>query len=322
MGKTSASSAGSAGDAGAPHPPHPPHAPLRPPTRSRADPQRQATAALVRWQDGATTTSDDELVVEEPLELRLRLSVPDVDQGVEPLAVIMRTPGADDELAVGFLYSEGLIASASDLSGMASGQDSDGLPSPNALDITPAPGSDLLARARQGGVSRAFAVNASCGVCGRNSIAAVCAAFPPLAPDDEEPLTTASALAALPDRLRAGQRVFASTGGLHAAGLFAADGELLALREDVGRHNAVDKLIGRALLDGMLPLDRHILLVSGRLSFEILQKVVAAGIPLVAAVSAPSSLAVDLARASGVTLVAFLRGASMNIYTHPGRLKA
>lgn len=317
MGKTSDSSAGSAGDAGAPHPPH---APLRPPTRSRADPQRQATAALVRWQDGAATTSDDELVVEEPLELRMRFS--DADQSAEPLAIIMRTPGADDELAVGFLYSEGLIASASDLSGMATGQDSDGLPSPNALDITPAPGSDLLARAREGGVSRAFAVNASCGVCGRNSIAAVCAAFPPLAPDDEEPLTTASALAALPDRLRAGQRVFASTGGLHAAGLFTADGELLALREDVGRHNAVDKLIGRALLDGMLPLDRHILLVSGRLSFEILQKVVAAGIPLVAAVSAPSSLAVDLARASGVTLVAFLRGASMNIYTHPARIKA
>ena len=320
MGKTSASSAGSAGDAGAPHPLRPP---LPAPTRSRADPQRQATAALVRWQDGASTTSDDELVVEEPLELRLRLSgASDADEATEPLAIIMRTPGADDELAAGFLYSEGLIASASDLSGITTGQDSDGLPSPNALDITPAPGSDLLMRAREGGVSRAFAVNASCGVCGRNSIAAVCAAFPALVPSDEEPLITASALATLPDRLRAGQRVFASTGGLHAAGLFTADGELLALREDVGRHNAVDKLVGRALLDGALPLDRHILLVSGRLSFEILQKVVAAGIPLVAAVSAPSSLAVDLARASGVTLVAFLRGASMNIYTHPGRLKA
>jgi FdhD protein len=232
----------------------------------------------------------------------------------------MRTPGADEELATGFLYSEGLIASASDLDATFPGQDSDGLPSPNELDIVPSEGVNLLERFRQGGVSRAFAVNASCGVCGRNSIAAVCDAFPSLAVDDSEPLITASALYALPERLRAGQRVFDSTGGLHAAALFTPDGELLALREDVGRHNAVDKLIGRALLDGALPLDRHILLVSGRLSFEILQKVVAAGIPLVAAVSAPSSLAVDLARASGVTLVAFLRGASMNIYTHPARI--
>ena len=295
--------------------------PLPPPTRSRADPLRQATTPVVRWQNDAPSTSEDELVVEEPLELRLRAhDAGGESPAVETLAVIMRTPGADEELAVGFLYSEGLITSASDLRAILPGQDSDGLPTPNALDLIQAPGRDLLARFRQGGVSRAFAVNASCGVCGRNSIAAVCDAFPPLAVNAAEPLTTASALYALPERLRAGQRVFASTGGLHAAALFAPDGELLALREDVGRHNAVDKLIGRALLDGALPLDRRILLVSGRLSFEILQKVVAAGIPLVAAVSAPSSLAVDLARASGVTLVAFLRGASMNIYTHPARV--
>lgn len=295
--------------------------PLRPPTRSRADPLRQATTSVVRWQQGAPSTSEDELVVEEPLELRLRIGGADgKPSATETLAVIMRTPGVDEELAAGFLYSEGLIASASDIQAMLPGQDSDGLPSPNALDLVPAPGIDLLERFRQGGVSRAFAVNASCGVCGRNSIAAVCAAFPALTVDDAAPLTTTSALYTLPERLRAGQRVFDSTGGLHAAALFALDGELLALREDVGRHNAVDKLIGRALLDGALPLDRRILLVSGRLSFEILQKVVAAGIPLVAAVSAPSSLAVDLARASGVTLVAFLRGASMNIYTHPARI--
>ena len=297
---------------------------VRPLTRSRADPLRQATAAVIRWQVGATTTGDDELVVEEPLELRVRAHAQDGQPpSLETLAIIMRTPGADDELAAGFLYSEGLITSASDLGALLPGQDSDGLPSPNALDITPAAGVDLLERARQGGVSRAFAVNASCGVCGRNSIAAVCAAFPPLTPDNPDgaaPLTTASALATLPERLRTGQQVFAATGGLHAAGLFAPDGQLLAMREDVGRHNAVDKLVGRALLDGALPLNRCMLLASGRLSFEILQKVVAAGIPLVAAVSAPSSLAVDLARESGVTLVAFLRGASMNIYTHPARI--
>ena len=301
------------------------HTPLRPPIRSRTDPLRQATTPVVRWQANATSASDDELVVEEPLELRLRSHNTGASGGgpgaIESLAVIMRTHGADDELAAGFLYSEGLIASASELAAILPGQDNDGLPSPNALDIAPAPGVDLLERARMGGLSRAFAVNASCGVCGRNSIAAVCAAFPPLAPNDS-PLITASALYMLPERLRAGQQVFAATGGLHAAGLFAPDGKLVALREDVGRHNAVDKLVGRALLDGTLPLRHCILLVSGRLSFEILQKVVAAGIPLVAAVSAPSSLAVDLARASGVTVVAFLRGASMNIYTHPGRIIA
>ncbi|HEX6540264.1 MAG TPA: formate dehydrogenase accessory sulfurtransferase FdhD [Ktedonobacterales bacterium] len=289
---------------------------LRPPTRSHADPLRQTTASLVRWHAGLATSIEDELVVEEPLEIRLRVGGDPLS--TETIAVIMRTPGADDELAVGFLYSEGLIVSRDELGVIAAGLDDDGLPSPNVLDLIPASGAALAERMRLGGVSRAFAVNASCGVCGRNSIAAVCAAFPPLAA--HEPLTTTEVLCSLPDRLRAEQRVFASTGGLHAAGLFAPDGSLLALREDVGRHNAVDKLIGRALLDNTLPLRQAMLLVSGRLSFEIVQKVVAAGIPLVAAVSAPSSLAVDLARESGVTLAAFLRGPSMNIYTHPARI--
>ena len=286
------------------------------PRRSQADPLRQATTTLVRWRDGLTTASEDELAVEEPLEIRLRVS--EGRSATETVAVIMRTPGADEELAVGFLYSEGLLASADELRVVSSGQDADGLPSPNLLDILPTPEAGIGERLRAGGVSRAFVVNASCGVCGRNSIAAVCAAFPPLAA--KTPLATVGALASLPDQLRAGQRVFSSTGGLHAAGLFAPDGTLIALREDVGRHNAVDKLIGRALLDHALPLEQTMLLVSGRLSFEIVQKVAAAGIPLVAAVSAPSSLAVDLARETGVTLVAFLRGASMNIYTHPARI--
>jgi len=290
---------------------------LRPsPRRSQPDPLRQATTTLLRWRDGLTTASEDELAVEEPLEIRLRVG--EGPSAIETIAVIMRTPGADEELAVGFLYSEGLLASADELRVVSSGQDADGLPSPNLLDILPTPEAGIRERLRAGGVSRAFAVNASCGVCGRNSIAAVCAAFPPLAA--KTPLATVGALASLPDQLRAGQRVFSSTGGLHAAGLFAPDGTLIALREDVGRHNAVDKLIGRALLDHALPLEQTMLLVSGRLSFEIVQKVAAAGIPLVAAVSAPSSLAVDLARATGVPLVAFLRGASMNIYTHPARI--
>ncbi|HEY1387268.1 MAG TPA: formate dehydrogenase accessory sulfurtransferase FdhD [Ktedonobacterales bacterium] len=291
------------------------------PRRSQADPLRQATTTLVRWRAGVASASEDELAVEEPLEIRLRLGEnPSHPSATETIAVIMRTPGADEELAVGFLYSEGLLASADELRAVLPGQDADGLPSPNLLDIIPTPEAGIAERLRAGGVSRAFAVNASCGVCGRNSIAAVCAAFPPRA--GQTPLTTGSALAGLPNQLRAGQRVFSSTGGLHAAGLFAPDGTLIALREDVGRHNAVDKLIGRALLDHALPLAQTMLLVSGRLSFEIVQKVVAAGIPLVAAVSAPSSLAVDLARESGVTLVAFLRGASMNIYTHPARIIA
>jgi FdhD protein len=292
--------------------------PIPSPRRSQADPLRQATTTLVRWRAGVTTASEDELAVEEPLEIRLRSG--EDPSATETIAVIMRTPGADEELAIGFLYSEGLLASADELRAVSPGQDADGLPSPNLLDIIPTSEAEIAERLRAGGVSRAFAVNASCGVCGRNSIAAVCAAFPPHAA--HTPLTTASALAVLPDQLRAGQRVFSSTGGLHAAGFFAPDGTLIALREDVGRHNAVDKLIGRALLDHALPLEQTMLLVSGRLSFEIVQKVVAAGIPLVAAVSAPSSLAVDLARESGVTLVAFLRGASMNIYTHPARIVA
>lgn len=289
---------------------------MRGAARSVADPLRQATTSLVRWSAGVVTVIDDELVVEEPLEIRLRTA--DHPTSTESIAVIMRTPGADDELAAGFLYSEGLVSSKRDLGTIVVGQDGDGLPSPNLLDIFVPDDAPLATRVLDGGVSRAFTVNASCGVCGRNSITAVKTAFPPIASD--APLTTADVLHTLPNRLRAEQRVFSLTGGLHAAGLFAPDGTLLAMREDIGRHNAVDKLVGRALLDEALPLSDHMLLVSGRLSFEIVQKVVAAGIPLVAAVSAPSSLAVELARASGVTLVAFLRGMSMNIYTHPARI--
>ncbi|MEO7001415.1 MAG: formate dehydrogenase accessory sulfurtransferase FdhD [Ktedonobacterales bacterium] len=296
--------------------------------RSEADPLRQVTASLVRWRGTAAAPDDDELTVEEPVELRVGQGAiggagsqggAQVAMG-ETLAVIMRTPGHDEELAAGFLYGEGLITRCDEIAALRPGLDADGLPSPNVIAIATPPGIDLAQRAHEAGYSRQFAVNASCGVCGKNSVASACATLPPLPLDG---FTVApQTLYALPDRLRAGQRVFRFTGGLHAAGLFDGAGVLLALREDVGRHNAVDKLIGRALLDDALPtLRQRILLVSGRLSFEIVLKALAAGIPILAAVSAPSSLAVDLANSGGVTLVAFLRGEAMNVYTHPQRIR-
>lgn len=288
------------------------------PTRSRLDALRQVTAAVDRWRGDDRATTADELVAEEPLEVRALARV-DERATAETLAVIMRTPGHDDELAAGFLFSEGLLRARAELAELVPGADPDGLPSDNVIDVVAAPGVDIVARMREAGYSRQFAVNASCGVCGKNSVAAACAALPPLPLDGMR--VDHATLYGLPDRLRAEQRVFAHTGGLHAAGIFDRAGNLLALREDIGRHNAVDKLVGRALLDGTLPMDERILLVSGRLSFEIVLKALAAGIPIVAAVSAPSSLAVDMAQAGGVTLAGFLRGATVNVYTHPERIR-
>jgi FdhD protein len=291
---------------------------LTAPIRSPLDPLRQVSVEVVRWSGTASNLTHDEVTAEEPLDIQAPPVEGAPDQPGATLAGIMRTPGHDEELAAGFLYSEGLIRGPRELAGFAPGSDPDGLPSDNVLEVLAAPGVDLQRRVQEEGYTRQFAVNASCGVCGKNSVAAACAALPPL-PDG--PLRMEPAvLCTLSDRLRAGQQVFEHTGGLHAAGLFDAAGNLLALREDVGRHNAVDKLVGRALLDAALPLAEHVLLVSGRLSFEIVLKALAAGIPLVAAVSAPSSLAVDLALASNITLVGFLRGSSFNVYTHPWRV--
>jgi FdhD protein len=275
---------------------------------------RQVTAQVTRWNGLNRTSAADELVTEEPLELRLRAG----EETSQTLAVIMRTPGHDEELAVGFLYSEGLLRHREEIATLDAGLDQDGLPSPNVLDIASSANADLARRLADGGYSRAFAVNASCGVCGKNSVAAACAAFPVVSAGA---LVSAQVLYGLPERLRARQDVFSATGGLHAAALFGLDGGLLALREDVGRHNAVDKLIGRALLDGALPLSERVLLVSGRMSFEIALKALAAGIPIVAAVSAPSSLAVEMCLAGGVTLVGFLRGETLNVYTHGERMR-
>ncbi|GAB2793609.1 formate dehydrogenase accessory sulfurtransferase FdhD [Streptomyces chlorus] len=264
---------------------------------------------VVRIRDGVVSSRPDTLVTEEPLEIRLN---------GKPLAITMRTPGDDFALAVGFLVSEGVLATASDLRNVVycAGATADGSNTYNVVDVQTAPG----VRIPDITLERNVYTTSSCGLCGKASLDAVrTTTRHPIA--DSPPLrVTPELLAGLPDRLRASQRVFERTGGLHAAALFDEAGELLDVREDVGRHNAVDKLVGRALQGGNLPLSRTVLMVSGRASFELAQKAVMAGIPLLAAVSAPSSLAVDLAAETGLTLVGFLRGTSMNVYAGEDRI--
>jgi FdhD protein len=252
----------------------------------------------------------DSLAGEEPLELRV---------GGISLAVTMRTPGADFDLAAGFLVSEGVITRTEELVTMryCAGKDENGINSFNVLDLTLANG----VAPPDESVARAFFTTSSCGLCGKASIDAVRTRSAFEVRDDTLRVTT-STLAALPARLRNAQEVFAKTGGLHAAALFDGEtGELLVLREDVGRHNAVDKVVGWALREGRLPLRATILLVSGRASFELVQKAVMAGIPMLCAVSAPSSLAVELAEESNMTLVGFLRDPSMVVYTGADRVR-
>ncbi|MDW8808700.1 formate dehydrogenase accessory sulfurtransferase FdhD [Streptomyces scabiei] len=264
---------------------------------------------VLRIRDGASSTRPDTLVAEEPMEIRL---------GGRPLAVTMRTPGDDFALAAGFLVSEGVVSRASDVANIVycAGATEDGRNTYNVVDVRLAPGVPLPDIT----LERNVYTTSSCGLCGKASLDAVrTTAHWPIA--DTPPVrVTPGLLALLPDRLRAAQQVFDRTGGLHAAGLFSPEGDLLDLREDVGRHNAVDKVVGRALRSGELPLSRTVLLVSGRASFELVQKAVMAGIPVLAAVSAPSSLAVDLAVETGLTLVGFLRGGSMNVYAGEHRL--
>ncbi|MCO5974305.1 formate dehydrogenase accessory sulfurtransferase FdhD [Actinoallomurus soli] len=254
--------------------------------------------------EGGRRARPDTLVVEEPLEIRL---------GGHPLSVTMRTPGNDFDLVTGFLYAEGVIRAPEDVAAMRYCADTDTF---NVVDVA------LAAEVAPPEVSveRSFYTTSACGVCGKTSIDAL----RQRARHDIRSDTTVldpDVLAALPDALREAQRVFERTGGLHAAGLFDASGTLVVLREDVGRHNAVDKVVGWALKDGRLPLAGHVLLVSGRASFELTQKAMLAGIPALAAVSAPSSLAAELAEEAGMTLVGFLRGHSMNVYTGAERIK-
>lgn len=268
-----------------------------------------ARRRVLRIRDGVPSQRPDTLAVEEPMEIRV---------AGRPLTVTMRTPGHDFDLAVGFLVSEGVVHAAEDVVGIryCAGATADGANTYNVVDVALAPGVALP----DASLERNFYTTSSCGLCGKASLDAVRTTTTwPLGEDslriDLETLTT------LPDRLREAQRVFDSTGGLHAAGLFTADGRLTCLREDVGRHNAVDKVIGDALRADRLPLRDSVLMVSGRASFELVQKAVMAGIPALAAVSAPSSLAVDLAADSGLTLIGFLRGTSMNIYSGAERVQ-
>jgi FdhD protein len=264
---------------------------------------------VVRIRDGHRVAGVDQAAAEEPLEIRLH---------GQPFAVIMRTPGADRELAAGFLLAERVIRTADDLGAIEHCTDAAaaGDHPENIINVTLAGAADTLDRVMAS--RRAITTTSSCGLCGRQTIESLKSDVAPLAV--RGPLVTPRVIAALPDRLRASQSTFDRTGGLHAAGLFTPDGMLEAVAEDVGRHNAVDKVIGRMAMMDALPLSARVLFVSGRTSFEIVQKALFAGIPLVASVSAPSSLAIDLAREAGVTLVGFVRGTAFNVYAHPERI--
>ena len=259
---------------------------------------------LRRKEDGDHECVTDEVAIEEPLEIRI---------GGNVIATTMRTPGNDEELAAGFLLSEGIVRKRADLTAVASCS----LPASggNVINVELAPTAKFTPATAQ----RFGTISTSCGLCGKTSIEFIRQQFPPI---DYESLLQIeeTTLLELPDRLRAAQGNFARTGGIHAAGIFDLEGNALVVREDIGRHNAVDKAIGRAFLDDLLPLGRHVLLVSGRSSLEIVQKALAAGIPIVAAVSAPSSLAVNFARECGQTLIGFLRPPTFNVYSHIQRI--
>ena len=254
-------------------------------------PYSASSVEVVRFPQGET--EPDEIAVEEPLEIRV---------GGHPIAVTMRTPGHDEELALGFLRSEGIAAvSAHPTADFAA----------NLIEVEVDGDIDLDR------LSRNFYTSSSCGVCGKGALEAVAVEA---ARVESELVLSGELVAVLPDKLREAQPAFAATGGLHATGLFSSEGDLLVVREDVGRHNAMDKVVGWALGEGLLPLSDKVLCVSGRLSFELVQKAAVAGCPIVAAVGAPSTLAVDLARDRGVTLCGFVRGGRVNVYSEPQRI--
>jgi FdhD protein len=260
------------------------------------------SVTVTHVQRGVIASQPDRVAIEEPLEIRLH---------GRPFVVAMRTPGADRELAAGFLLSERVIRSADELGAIEYCGDA-----ANIVNVT-------LAGDAAGRIDRVLAerrnvtTNSSCGLCGRQTLDSLAVDVPPIVTTVTIP---SSLVLDLPKQLRGSQTVFDETGGLHAAGLFSRDGALVDAAEDVGRHNAVDKVVGRMLMRERLPLTDHVLCVSGRTSFEILQKALFAGIPIVAAVSAPSSLAIELAESFGITLIGFVRGETFNIYAHRNRV--
>ena len=264
-------------------------------------------------EDGQGRVRPDVLATEEPMEIRL------ITEGrSQTVAVTMRTPGADFELAAGFLYGEGIVSSQEEIKKISYCVDADvdAGQQYNIVNVELRGGRDYDLRS----LDRHFYTTSACGVCGKASLEQLelrgCPVIPP------GPEVPAENIYVLPERLREAQGLFEATGGLHAAALFDTQGNLMALREDVGRHNATDKLIGWALLEGRLPLSNHVVMVSGRSSFEILQKCLTAGVPIVCAISAPSSLAVDVARQFGMTLIGFLRGRRFNVYSGHDRVLA
>jgi FdhD protein len=257
-----------------------------------------------RKEDGSLEYYRDDLTIEGPLEIRI---------GRKALATTMRTPGHDKELAAGFLVSEGIVRRRGEISQLS--RPAEARNRENIITAQLAGG----VKVKLGAAKRFGAISSSCGICGKGSIAAIRQNFSPIASAKDVRIDIETLLS-LPLLLRELQGEFARTGGIHAAGIFDLNGEPKVVREDIGRHNAIDKVIGRAFLDGQLPLDRHVLLVSGRASFEIMQKALAASIPIVASVSAPSTLAMEFARESNQTLVGFLRPPSFNIYSHIERV--
>ncbi len=279
--------------------------------------RRTATTGSESWPtahvvDGRLEELPDPVAIEEPLQIALLAPGRASDAEATPLAVTMRTPGHDAELALGFLYGEGLVDTREDIREL---RDASACGVENRVELRLRADLDATARA----AARGFLASAACGLCGKTTIESVFVRGIPLLPAGR-PHVPRALLESLPARMRAAQRVFARTGGLHAAALFDADGTLRVLREDVGRHNAVDKVVGERLLAGALPLDDAVLVLSGRAGFEITQKAARAGIGLVAAVGAPSSLALRLAERTGMTLVGFLRAGRFNLYTHPDRI--